>query len=68
MYQIKVYRVMNRMTQQDLAERIGSHAATVSRWETGQTPPPIRMLSKMANLFGCTIEDLIREDSNVQVS
>lgn len=68
MYQIRIYRVKHKMTQNELAKRIGSYAGTVSRWETGVTVPPVGMLSKMADLFGCTIEDLIRGDEDVSVS
>ena len=37
--QLELYRLENRITQQELADEIGVVFSTVSRWMTGKTKP-----------------------------
>lgn len=36
---LELYRLENRITQQELAEKIGVNFSTVSRWLNGKTTP-----------------------------
>ena len=47
------------ITQQVLAERIGVTQSCIARWEKGVTEPPIATLVKLADIFNCTIDELI---------
>lgn len=47
------------LTQQDVADRLGRHLMTVWRWDNGEVVPPLRVLSVLADLYGCKVTDLI---------
>lgn len=46
------------LTQKKLAKKIDSCQATVASWEHGDSYPNAIFLDSMANLFGCTIDEL----------
>lgn len=41
---IRAWREERGLSQADLARALGVTQATVSRWETGERPPPLPML------------------------
>jgi len=55
---IKVHRTRAGLTQQELADRLGVRAATVSDYETRKAVPGGLALQKMAEIFGCTASDI----------
>lgn len=56
-------RISRDMTQAELASKLGVAQNTVAQWETGKRSPRIYMLKKIAQLFDCTIDDLLNEPS-----
>ena len=52
-------RLASGMTQGQLAEQIGCSQKDVSRWERGARTPRVETLAKIADVFGCQMEDLI---------
>lgn len=54
---VRAWRLHAGMTQQALAEAMGAGIATVTRWDRGGQPSA-PMLPRMAEVFGCTIDDL----------
>ena len=50
------------MSQEELAERIDVSRQAVSRWELGSTLPDAPNLLKLSDLFGVSIDYLLRED------
>ena len=46
------------MTQTELAILAGVQQNTVSQWESGKRNPSIHFLINLAEIFGCTIDDL----------
>lgn len=60
---IRKYRKENKMTQDELAEKIGVLQTSISQWELGLCKPRISTLFKMADLFGCKVDDLLREEA-----
>jgi transcriptional regulator with XRE-family HTH domain len=60
MIQIKKQREKNRLSQVQLAQKLGVNQNTVSQWETGRSSPPVDKLIIMSDLFGCTIDELVR--------
>lgn len=64
---IKKQRVLNKMTQEDLAAKIHVTRQTVSSWETDRTQPDLEILLSLADAFGIEVEELIygkRKNSN----
>lgn len=54
-------RLTKGYTQEQLAERLGISAQSVSRWECCITLPDVLQLPDLARIFGITVEDLFRE-------
>ena len=48
------------MTQMDLAEKLNVSRQAVSRWEMGSAMPDIENLIAISELFGVTMEDLLK--------
>ena len=44
------------------AEEIGVTAAAIYQWENGQTFPDARRLAKIAEVYGTTVDALLREE------
>jgi Predicted transcriptional regulators len=60
--QIKKYRKENNLSQEELADILQVSQGTVCQWETGMTNPRIPLLPIIAELFNCTIDDLIGDE------
>jgi DNA-binding XRE family transcriptional regulator len=46
--------------QEDVALILGIDRTTVTKWETGKNYPHPLMLQKLADLYKCKIDDLLR--------
>ena len=57
---IAALRGERRLSQGDLAERLDVSRQSVSKWETGQSVPELDKLIKLADLFGVTVDELVR--------
>ena len=62
---IAYYRKGAGWTQLELAEKINYSDKSVSKWERGEGLPDIVVLTTLAELFGVTVNDLLREDEPV---
>ena len=51
------------MTQFQLAETLFVSPQTVSKWEAGSSEPDTEKLCSMADLFGISLDNLVRYDS-----
>lgn len=47
------------MTQRELAERIGTHEDTLSRWINGQRQPSAYALLRISRVLGVSMEELM---------
>ena len=54
------------LSQEDLAEKLGVSRQSVSKWETGQSVPDLDKLIKLADLFGISVDELVREGERPQ--
>ena len=57
---LKAKREANGITQVQLAIMLGITQGAVSQWEAGQTKPNIELLPKLADILGCTVDELLR--------
>ena len=55
---IKQLRYEAKLTQEQLATKVGVSPQSVSKWETGITLPDISMLPTLAEVFGVTIDEI----------
>lgn len=50
------------LTQFEVAEKVGVNQTAVSFWENGKNFPRAAVLKKLADLYHCTVDDLLKED------
>lgn len=48
-----------KMSQENLAEKVGVSRQSVSKWENGETYPEMDNILKICKIFHCKINDLI---------
>ena len=60
--QLKANRERLGLTQEDVAQRIFVSRQTMSSWETGKTYPDVQSLLLLSNLFGVSIDSLVKGD------
>ena len=56
---IRELREKNKMTQIQLAEKLGVSDKTISKWETGKGYPDITLLEPIAKTFRISVTELI---------
>lgn len=52
------------ISQEELGAKLGVSRQTVSKWEVGKSVPDIQKLKAIADLFGITVDELIKEKSS----
>lgn len=57
---LREMREKKGLTQKDLADRLSLSDKTISKWETERSIPDVFTLLKIAELFDCTLDDLLR--------
>ncbi len=57
---IRALRLQNKMTQLQLADRLGVTDKAVSKWERDLSLPDIALIPKLADTLGTTVNDLFR--------
>ncbi|MBM6953810.1 helix-turn-helix transcriptional regulator [Enorma phocaeensis] len=60
--QIRERRQRLGLSQDELAQRLYVSRVTISHWETGRTLPDVQSMLLLANLFGTTIDEMVRGD------
>lgn len=56
-------RILNNMTQMELAEKLNYSDKTISKWERAESSPDISILVKIADLFGVTLDYLVKTEN-----
>jgi AbrB family looped-hinge helix DNA binding protein len=51
-------RKLNRMTQEDVAEKVGVTRQAIAKWESGETVPDLDKCRLLAEVFGVSLDDL----------
>ncbi|TXR67550.1 helix-turn-helix domain-containing protein [Bacillus sp. AR18-7] len=62
---LKEEREKRNWSQSDLAEKIHVSRQSVSKWETGKNYPSIEIIIHLSDLFGITIDELLRSDEEL---
>jgi transcriptional regulator with XRE-family HTH domain len=71
MYFAKNLRFLRRraeLSQSELGEKLATDYNTISRYENGKSTPKLDALTKLAHVFGVSIEALRSEDLTQQVA
>lgn len=55
---IRHQRELQKMTQSELAEKLGVSSKLVWSWEANRTEPKAAHIQKMLEIFGCTSDEL----------
>lgn len=59
---LKIKRNQKGWTQEVLSEKLQISRPTISSWESDKTLPDISNLLKMSVLFGCSLDELLKEE------
>lgn len=58
---LKNIRTSKKLSQVELSKLLCVNQSTISKWEKGVCFPNMVTMLKLAEIFNCTIEDLIKE-------
>lgn len=66
-FQEKLYQLRKerKLSQEDLAEKIGVTRQAVQKWESGASTPDMNNLLMISDYFGVTLDQLIRDEQNI---
>ncbi len=56
-------RLLNNMTQMELAEKLNYSDKTISKWERAESSPDIAVLVEIADIFGVSLDYLVRAEN-----
>ena len=59
---LKRVRKMRKISQEDLADKLGVSRQSVSKWETGENYPSMTNIMCLCTIFKCNINELVHED------
>ncbi|MBO4911835.1 MAG: helix-turn-helix transcriptional regulator [Butyrivibrio sp.] len=68
---IRKYRKEKKLTQEEMATRLGVTAPAVNKWESGASMPDITLLAPIARLLGISLDELLSYNadlSDIEVS
>lgn len=60
-------RKSREMTQSELAQKVGVTDKAVSKWERDVSYPDISLLPKLADIFGISVDELMRAETRPDV-
>lgn len=53
------FREAAGLSQRELAGKLGIDQSSVACWEIGRSVPRVSLLVKLADLYGCSIDELL---------
>lgn len=63
---LKEQRTGHNLSQEQLAEKLHIARQSISKWERGEAYPSIGMLLQLSDLFGVTVDELLRDDERLK--
>ena len=64
---IKKYRKISNLSQEELADKVNVTRQSVSLWETGKTQPSVDALIEIASALGVTADELLSDNNDSMV-
>ena len=61
---LKNIRKQRKISQEELAEKLGVSRQSISKWETGENYPSMQNIMCLCTIFKCKVNDLVHEDFN----
>lgn len=58
-------RLLAGKSVEDVKRALNVSGVTVWLWETGKNKPQADKLLQIAELYGCTVEDLLQDDNSI---
>ena len=55
---IRELRARDRLSQEELAQKVGVRRETIGNLENGRYNPSLKLAMDIARVFGCTVEEL----------
>ena len=55
---IRELRARDRLSQEELAQKVGVRRETIGNLENGRYNPSLKLVMDIAKVFGCTVEEL----------
>lgn len=62
---IRHQRQKNKMTQTELAERVGIKQGTISEYESGSLTPSVENLIRLADVLKCSLDELCEREGTL---
>ncbi|MCM1334952.1 MAG: helix-turn-helix transcriptional regulator [Bacteroides sp.] len=59
---IRHQREKRKLTQTELAERVGIRQATLSEYESGSATPGVKNLIRLADALNCSLDELCERE------
>ena len=59
---LKLLRKTKKVSQEELAEKLGVSRQSISKWETGENYPSMTNIMCLCDIFHCKINDIVHED------
>lgn len=59
--ELRALRARLKITQSELADRLGVTSGTISKWENGLVPLTVDCLQRYATIFATSVVDIIRD-------
>ena len=63
---VKIERNKRDWSQEELAEKLYVSRQAISKWENGQNYPSIEIIITISDIFGLTIDELLRNDMELK--
>ena len=68
MNRFKRARLLAAMSTEEAARRIGVCQSNINHWEAGRTQPRVSRLRRIADVYGCSVADLIDDDNKKEAA
>ena len=65
---LQFLRKQNGYSQEQLADKLGIARQTISKWENGQAVPELNTLILLSELYGVTIDRIVKDNDNCNIS
>lgn len=59
---LKILRTKSKISQEELAEKVGVSRQSVSKWECQESYPEMDNILKLCEIFKCKLNDIVHED------